>query len=537
MSKLKVNELDTESGTTIEVATTKTLSVPAGASLTVEGTANLTSSTLTLPATLPATAGTNITSIPGANITGTIPAAALSNVDTSSLEDDIALLGFKVAANGSLAKYNLDDQTVDAFIDATGIDAVASTNAIRSPSSNYYYGSSAATTGGTKTAYSSGGIDYIVHTLTSTGAYTSTVTVVTDYFIVAGGGSGGGQHGAGGGAGGYLTAAALSFPAGTYTATVGTGGASVIGTAAQVAGIDGINTTLSGPGGFTTLTALKGGGGPGVGPVSQPASWYQGVGGSGTYGSGSGGTSSLASAVGGVGTAGQGYNGGVGNGTSGISTVAGGGGGGGGSIGGTGAGTSGATGGNGGTGIQNLYQTGVNQWYVGGGGGRGGTTGGTSGSGVGGAGGSNVTPTGGATNTGSGGGGSASNVASGAGADGIVILRIDSSLVGNLPLTLQSNATTAETAPTKGDIVMTYTNGIGTATLNTDLTAEFSADNGSNWTSMTLDAQGTTGTHLIVSAHDVTVGTAGTEMKYRIKTLNQGIAKQTRIQAVSLGWS
>ena len=105
-------------------------------------------------------------------------------------------------------------------------------------------------------------------------------------------------------------------------------------------------------------------------------------------------------------------------------------------------------------------------------------------------------------------------------------------------MVLVSNATTAEAAPTKGDIVMTYTNGAGTATLNTDLTAEFSADNGSTWTSTTLVAQGSTGTHLIVSAHDVTrTSTSGTAMKYRIKTLNQGAAKETRIQAVSLGWS
>ena len=110
--------------------------------------------------------------------------------------------------------------------------------------------------------------------------------------------------------------------------------------------------------------------------------------------------------------------------------------------------------------------------------------------------------------------------------------------MGNQALTLQSNATTANSAPTKGDIVMTYTNGSGTAAINTDLTAEFSADNGSTWTSTTLVAQGSTGAHLIVSAHDVTLtSTSGTEMKYRIKTLNQGVAKQTRIQAVSLGWS
>jgi len=125
-----------------------------------------------------------------------------------------------------------------------------------------------------------------------------------------------------------------------------------------------------------------------------------------------------------------------------------------------------------------------------------------------------------------------------AGGSGIVIIRYLTGAFNVIAdMTLQSTSTTAEAAPTKGDIVMTYTNGSGTATLNTDITAEFSANNGTNWTSMTLVAQGSTGTHLIVSAHDVTVGTAGTAMKYRIKTLNQSASKETRVQAVSLGWS
>ena len=51
------------------------------------------------------------------------------------------LLGFKTAANGSLAKYNLLDQTVDAFEDASGVDAGASTNEVRNSSGKYYSGS------------------------------------------------------------------------------------------------------------------------------------------------------------------------------------------------------------------------------------------------------------------------------------------------------------------------------------------------------------------------------------------------------------
>ena len=105
-------------------------------------------------------------------------------------------------------------------------------------------------------------------------------------------------------------------------------------------------------------------------------------------------------------------------------------------------------------------------------------------------------------------------------------------------MTLVSNATTAQSAPTKGDVVMTYSNGAGTAVINTDITAEFSADNGSTWTAMTLASQGTTGGHTILSAHDVTrTSTSGTSMRYRVKTLNQSVSKQTRVHAVSLGWS
>ena len=47
MSTLKVNTLDTRSGTDITVTTGKTVVIPAGATVSVAGTANLTNSTLT----------------------------------------------------------------------------------------------------------------------------------------------------------------------------------------------------------------------------------------------------------------------------------------------------------------------------------------------------------------------------------------------------------------------------------------------------------------------------------------------------------
>ena len=105
-------------------------------------------------------------------------------------------------------------------------------------------------------------------------------------------------------------------------------------------------------------------------------------------------------------------------------------------------------------------------------------------------------------------------------------------------LTLVSNTLTSVDAVTKGDMVMTYTDGIGTATLNTDLKGYISRDNGANYTELTLASQGTTGGHTIVTAHDVTLGGTDTsQMRWKVTTHNQSASKETRIQAVSLGWS
>ena len=107
-------------------------------------------------------------------------------------------------------------------------------------------------------------------------------------------------------------------------------------------------------------------------------------------------------------------------------------------------------------------------------------------------------------------------------------------------MTLISIATAAQAAPTKGDIVFTYTNGAGTAVINTNITAEISADDGSTWTVFTLASQGTTGGHTILTSHDQTITSTITSpwnMRYRIKTLVQSASMDTRIQAVSLGWS
>ena len=77
-SILKVDKLDPQSGTALELGTSgDTISVPSGATL------DISASTLTPPATMPASSAANLTNIPGANITGTI--AAVSGANLTSL--------------------------------------------------------------------------------------------------------------------------------------------------------------------------------------------------------------------------------------------------------------------------------------------------------------------------------------------------------------------------------------------------------------------------------------------------------------------
>jgi hypothetical protein len=450
-------------------------------------------------------------------------ATAGTVTDTTTIEDDIALLGFKVAVNGSLAKYNLVDQTEDAFMDATGIDASASTGEIRN-AANYYSGVGAVTptaSGGTVTTV---GL-YTIHSfLSGSTSYTNDTAQDTDILIVAGAGGGGGHDGAGAGAGGVRVFAAQAIGTSGATVVVGAGGAGVL----TGQGGDGVNSSVA-IGGGSTLASTGGGGG---GSESQDGRTGGSGGGGGQYtttgGAGNAGSYSPVEGFAGANGSGAapGYGGGGGGGASEVGTAP------------DGTGNNG----HGGDGIQNNYRTGVNVYYGGGGGGAGRSSVGSGGAGGGGNGAPGAAGGGsGTTNTGGGGGGGGDTSGyGGTGGSGIVVLKRLTSVDSASNMTLQSNATTAETTATKGDIVMTYTNGAGTAALNTDLAAEFSADNGSNWTSMTLEAQGTTGSaspHFIVSAHNVTAGTSGTEMKYRIKTLNQSAAKDTRIQAVSLGWS
>ena len=61
-----------------------------------------------------------------------VPASAVTqhatDFDDNQIQTNLALLSFKAAVNGSLNKYNLQDNVVDEFNDNSGIDTSTSTN-------------------------------------------------------------------------------------------------------------------------------------------------------------------------------------------------------------------------------------------------------------------------------------------------------------------------------------------------------------------------------------------------------------------------
>ena len=465
--------------------------------------------------------------------------STLTGITDTATREDVALLGFKVAANGSLARYNLVDQSIDAFEDASGVDASASTNEIREPT-NYFRGATTTTptvTGGTITTDG----DYTVHSFTASGDFVTDAawsgSQGLEYLVVAGGGGGGGRMGGGGGAGGYRSVTDQTVAADTYAVTVGGGGAGGSDTAT---GVYGTNSSIIG--GSISFSASGGAGGNREsGPGSMTAG---GSGGGSSYlhptDAPDGGAWPFSQGnVGGYSPV-EGYRGGAGGSS------------GGGQVGGGGGGASAqsvdvtdtSVAGVGADGLSNSI-TGSAVTYAGGGGAgcrSGGYTLGPGGAGGGGAGAGSTGGTGvaGTANTGGGGGGGGGAGGIGAaGGSGIVIIRRPTLHYVAADLTLVSNTLTAIDAVTKGDMVMTYTNGFGTATLNTDLKGWISRDNGSNYTELTLVAQGTTGGHSIVTAHNATLGGSDTsQMLWKVTTHNQvASSKETYIQAVSLGWS
>ena len=475
----------------------------------------------------------------GAGKSANYETVASATYDDDKLQSNIALLGFKTAVNGSLAKYNLQDQIIDEYEDATGIDAGNSTNE-RLTSGVYYGASGSNPTGATSTDTSVAGYTTLVLSAASGNIVVSSSGNV-DILVVGGGGSGGSEYGGGGGAGGLIYKPSHALTAQTYAWVTGAGGAGQ--STVDTDGNNGEDTTWTDASASVEFTAKGGGGGGGENRVGLDG----GSGGGNSYNTPTPGADTQSAQSGDSGTYGFGFDGGVGIGAPNYNPA---GGGGAGSVG--QAGTT-AKSGDGGTGkdYSAIFGTAVGDsgWFASGGGGgfviNGNHQEGSASSGGGTAGG---TPSYGnssaaTANTGGGSGGGAEGAGdSGNGGSGIILLRYADGTFETAggDLTLQSTDTTASTAnPDYADMVCLIEDAEGTATLNTDIKGYISEDSGATFTQGTFVDEGSWGTNKkIIAFHDLDISAqSGSSMCYKITTHNQSTGSlETKIHATSIGW-
>jgi hypothetical protein len=462
----------------------------------------------------------NVTTVDGTKISGAVPSGALTNVDLSKLEYNQAILAFKVASANQLAKFSMVDQVIDEYQDATGIDAGASTNetAGGATTAKYYDGAVPASPSTVVKSYTGANQTFVVP---------SGVTTINFIAWGAAGGGGNTANGRGGGGG---------FIEGNVTVTAG-----------------------------ETLNVKVGGGGINGGAASGPSYGGGGGGGTGIYrsstvlaiaGAGGGGDNDYQGGAGGGTTGGQGNNNAGSTLSNGGTQSAGGAavtGGGAGSLNQGGNvidaaqnpdGTGGYNGGGKGDGDNASFTAGG-----GGGGYYGGSSGGCTNANHGtGAGGSSLTA---GTNTqastyqvaNSGHANYAAGTGNGAlnadGQHGHAVIKYTGVTISNL--TLQSVATTAESAPTSADLVVLIEDNAGTATINTDIKAKVSRDGSAFSGYVTFVDEGDWGTNkriLVARNIDISGIATGTAMKYKLETLNQSAgSKETRIHATSLAWA
>ena len=450
--------------------------------------------------------------------------------DIGTNRKNLDLLNFKVATNNAYSLYNFKDGIIDAYQDSTGVDDSASTNEQRNSSGKYYQGiiagagNSASGILNTYGAYASNTF------LTSSTFDAGTAGATVDILLVGGGGSGGNGMAGGGGAGQVRTLTSQSIAAGEHTVTVALGGPTNSAPPFDV-GVNGGITS------FASLPTAIGGGGGGSYSGLSGLDGASGGGGGGREGNGVNnvpGGSGSAGNPGGYGTMRQGGQ-------------YGGQGGGGGAGGSGGNGTQVGVGAAGGVGVTNDYRTGSAIYYGGGGGGAdysafAGGAGGNGGGGRGPTGGGLRDNTPGTANTGGGGGGSYYYAELNEGGSGIVVVRYTAdSLTVDTPanLTLVSNAQTAQAAPTEGRLMIFEETSTGSTTLDTDLKGYVSRDNGTTYTQtpLTLDTTYETGKTLVSGSIDISGQPSGTNMKYKIETLNQSASKVCRLHGASLLWA
>ncbi len=451
MSKIKVNEIENRTGSTLTLGKSgTTIQMACGATQTGfgrTGTVDWCTTAKTSPLTGVSGNGYFINTTGGA-VTVTLPASPSAG-DIIAVKDYTGTAGtnkITIARNGSkirsacaciaLEQNNAGTQLI--YVDGTEGWQYFNCGSDGDIEGNY-----TVATGGTITE--SG--DYKIHTFTSSSDFV--VSNVgnslgggdkVSYMVAAGGGGGSRAAGGGGGAGGFregkctsdpytaspLAGSGLSVSAATFPITVGAGGTA-----------GGSSPSIGGSGGnsiFSSITSTGGGGAN----FNSPYPTGQGDGVPGGSGGGGGHrASNPAQTDGGSGNTPpvsppQGNNGGAGSAVDNTGSGGGGGATAAGATGGVGAPTPGTCGkgGNGGAGATTVI-TGSPTAYAGGGGGGSGSprscgaTGGTGGGGNGGFG-PNTNATAGGTNTGGGGGGAgycSSSTGQAAGGSGVVIIR------------------------------------------------------------------------------------------------------------------
>jgi len=460
MSEVKVNKISprTNCGTVTLGDSGDTITIPAGATITNNGTAagfgatgaaSWDTTVKTTGFTAVSGVGYFVNTTSGA-ITVTLPASpnagdVVAVSDYAGTADTNTITIGRNGSNINGAAADLDIQQENSALTLVYVDSTQGWKATDTASLTDIELQPAyvTATGGTITCCG----DYKIHTFTGPGTFCVSAvgnpvgSNTVDYLVVAGGAGGGGEEGGGGGAGGYRESSGTA--SGSYT--VSPLGACVSALPVTIQGYS-IEVGGGGPGqtsgptpaasgsnsSFSSITSAGGGRGGG-----QQSCFQTGAsGGSGGGGHGDGGGSPRA---GGTGNAPpvsppQGQDGGNGAGRNGTNNE-GGGGGGGATVAGTAGSTSpnpGGTGGNGGTGATSSIN-GTPTARAGGGGGGANNSSGVIGSGGAGGGGDgtkdNTTAQAGSTNTGGGGGGGGGNAGAcggargGAGGSGIVIIR------------------------------------------------------------------------------------------------------------------
>jgi hypothetical protein len=483
----------------------------------------------------------------------------------SSNQFNISLLGFKMAITEGLTVFNLIDGIVDEFQDESGVDNSASTTLLYNSTDDYYVNSTSPTGVSfcTPSSYSAGFTTTSItepdtsttgtNPATGVGCY-ATFTVpagMTSANVYLWGAGGRNPADYSGGGGGFTTGILALTPGQVMEIVVGEGGTGASNRTLGGGGPSACGISNQGVGASVALTNLEGFDAIEGCAAKAPQVFLVGAGG--------GGGGHQASPGGGG--AGGGLTGDAGGQTTAQSSFSPsprcGGGGGSQSAGGTPAPAAGgvpSTSGflRGSSPANNPQNhgggSGGGGYYGGGGGGRN-----TQGGGGGGGGSSyygHPQVTSGSTTEGCGasGGGTPSpfyvagtneGITNAAGEDGYVLLVGNGAIstpASTTSSTIISDPFTANVVPTASRIVV-FEENVGTPTLNTDVIASVSRNNGSNFTTVTLTdsgyVTGSSGQRILTGQADISGQPSGQSMKWKLQLANQTV----KIHGVSLQWS